>query len=366
MGFFEIFTSLNIEPTFDFSPREVGKTLGKENLSERDFLVLLSPAAEYFLEEMAQRAHRETVQYFGRTIRIYTPLYLSDFCDNTCVYCGFNRNNPFPRKRLSLEEVQREGEAISKKGFQDLLVLTGESRTFTPASYLAQACEILYQYFPALSVEVYPLKREEYEALHCAGVNGLTIYQETYNARLYDVLHPSGPKKNFRFRLEAPERGGEARLRWINIGVLLGLDNWRKDVFFLGLHARYLMERFPHCEIGVGIPRLRPHFGIPLSPQMVSDRNVVQIICALRLFLPRLGISLTTREEPEFRNNLIPLGITRMSAGSITSVGGHDTTNKDNIPQFEIADHRSLEELAEVIVARGYEPVTHDWIDDER
>ncbi|MCX7982807.1 MAG: 2-iminoacetate synthase ThiH [Syntrophales bacterium] len=366
MSFFDILSSLKLPSITDLSFREVEKTLAKESLNERDLFVLLSKEAEPYLENMAQRAHRETLKHFGRTMRIYTPLYISDYCDNACLYCGFNRNNNFPRRRLSWEEVEDEGKAIAKKGFQDLLVLTGESRSQSPVSYIAEACKILHPYFPALSVEIYPLSRGEYELLHRFGVNGLTIYQETYDPHLYDTLHPVGPKRNFRFRLEAPERGGEAKLRWINIGVLLGLGDWRKDIFILGLHARYLMERFPHCDVGVGVPRLRPYFGTPaFQPQPVTDRNLVQIICALRLFLPRLNISLTTREKPDLRNNLIPLGITRISAGSVTSVGGHRREDPPpGVPQFDVADHRSLDELVRIIRAKQYEPVTHDWLDD--
>ncbi|HOJ51843.1 MAG TPA: 2-iminoacetate synthase ThiH [Syntrophales bacterium] len=367
MSFFKTLKSYEGNYNFEASFEEVEKAITKRVLDERDFLCLLSPAADAYLEEMARRAHQETLQYFGKTIRLYTPLYISDFCENACVYCGFSRHNPFTRKKLSLPEVEKEGEIISQQGFQDLLVLTGESRTFSPVSYIAHACKLLHRNFPALSVEIYPLNRDEYESLSRVGVNGLTLYQETYEEGLYAAVHPSGPKKDFLYRLEAPERGGEAGFRWINIGVLLGLGNWRRDVFLLGLHARYLMERFPHCDIGVGIPRLRPHLGSSLLPKRVTDRNLVQIICALRLFLPRLNISLTTRERPDLRDNLLPLGLTRLSAGSVTKVGGHGkkVSSKYRPPQFEILDHRSLKEIVEVIRAKGYEPVTHDWLDDD-
>lgn len=366
MSFFDVLSRLDTTFPQAFSSRDVEKALTKQYLSEEDFLIMLSPAATPYLEDMAQRAHRETLKYFGRTMRVYTPLYISDYCENSCLYCGFNKHNQFPRRKLTLEEIEKEGEAIARKGFQDVLVLTGESRTLSPVSYIYDACRILRSHFPSLSVEIYPLNREEYATLHRAGVNGLTIYQETYDTRLYYYLHPSGPKKDFRFRLAAPERGGEGGLRWINIGVLLGLGDWRRDIYLLGLHARYLMEKFPHCEVGVGIPRLRPYLGNPFPYQMVTDGNLVQIICALRLFLPHLGISLTTRERPELRDNLIPLGITRISAASVTSVGGHSRgcDSDYRVPQFEIADLRSLEELMNVIRAKNYEPVTHDWIDD--
>jgi len=360
--FYDLFKS---DP-FHVPPREVEKAIGKEFLGEKDFFALLSVEAEAYLEEMARRAHCETLKHFGRTIRLYTPLYISDFCDNQCLYCSFNHQNPFPRRRLSVAEIEKEGRAIAAQGFRDILVLTGESRRESPVEYIAEACRILRFYFPALSIEIYPLSEEDYKRLYEAGVNGLTIYQETYDEKLYQTVHPVGPKKNFRFRLEAPERGGKAGLRWINIGVLLGLGNWRRDIFIGGLHARYLMDRFPHCDIGMGVPRLRPYFGSPLKAQPVSDRHLVQIICALRLFLPHLHISLTTRERPSLRDNLLPLGVTRISAGSVTSVGGHvQWADVPRVPQFEIADHRPLQEVVETVKAHNYEPVFQDWMEHE-
>lgn len=368
MTFFDALDTIRRDAAI-FSEREVNlqqveRTITKDTLTERDFWALLSPAAEAALEAMAFRSQHLTLQNFGRTIRLYTPLYISDYCENRCLYCGFNHDNPFPRHKLSQEEIREEGKAMAERGFQEILVLTGESRKESPVEFIAEACATLTEFIPALSVEIYPLSTAEYGTLYEHGVNGLTIYQETYNVDLYRSVHPAGPKRNFRFRLEAPERGGEAHFRWINLGVLLGLGDWRHDAFALGLHARYLMDRFPHTEIGVGIPRLRPYLGSRITPRPVTDRHLVQILCSLRLFLPRLGISLTTREHPQLRDHLLSLGVTRLSAGSITSVGGHasQTHNASTIPQFEIADHRDLPEIISLIRQRGYDPVLHDWI----
>ena len=334
------------------------------HLSFSDFLALLSPAAEAHLEPMAQKARALTLRYFGRTIQLYAPIYVSDYCENSCLYCSFSSRNRRKRKKLSLEEIDREAAFIAGTGLQHILLLTGESKKESPVGYLRDCVQVLRRHFSSVAIEVYPLSEEDYAGLVAEGVDGLTLYQETYDESLYRVLHPAGPKRNFRYRLEAPERGAAARMRQVNIGALLGLADWRREILMVGLHARYLQDRFPEVEIGASVPRLRPFAGAFQGSCEVGDRNIVQAILALRLFLPRLGIALSTREDSCFRDSLIPLGITRMSAGSCTSVGGYTVPDEaeDAFAQFEIADSRSIPEMMARLREKGYDPVLKDWI----
>jgi 2-iminoacetate synthase len=345
---------------------------------------------------MAQKAYELTLRYFGRTIQLYTPMYLSNYCENQCIYCGFNSKNKLERKKLTLREVEAEAKLISSTGLKHILVLSGESREMSPVNYIKDCVTILKKYFSSISVEIYPLTEKEYSLLVSEGVDGLTIYQETYDEQIYAKVHPYGPKKDYHFRLDAPERGAATGIRNINIGVLLGLSNWRKDIFSLGLHAKYLQDKFSDIEIGISIPRVRPQIGNFKANCEINEKNIVQIITALRIFLPRLAISVSTRENPEFRDNLIGLGITRMSAGSSTVVGGHtlkdqrltilrqaqDTSSKDtersrsakdqrqwakggemiNVGQFEISDTRSVDEIKTMLTGKGYQPVLKDWM----
>lgn len=343
---------------------DVERAVAKEDISLRDFFALLSPVAVPYLERMARKAQEITLRHFGRTIQLYAPIYVSDYCDNQCLYCSFSARNIGVRRKLSLEEVEREAALIAESGLRQILLLTGESKKQSPPDYLRDCIRVLRRHFSSIAVEVYPLTEEDYKFLAEDGVDGLTVYQETYNEEIYRRVHPAGPKRNFRFRLETPERGAKAGIRRINIGALLGLADWRKEAFLLGAHARYLQDRFPDVEIGVSVPRLRPHIGAFSGDCVVNDRNMVQIILALRLFMPRLGIALSTRENPHFRDNLIGLGITRMSAGSATSVGGYTKPlhRDEAISQFEISDHRSVPEVMALIRGKGYEPVLNDWI----
>ncbi|QNB48140.1 2-iminoacetate synthase ThiH [Thermanaerosceptrum fracticalcis] len=338
---------------------DIERTLTKEALVERDFLNLLSEQAVPYLERMAQKAHQLTVQHFGRVILLYTPLYLANYCVNQCAYCGFKVTNRITRKKLTLEEVEKEARAIAQTGLRHILILTGESRQHTPVSYIEECVRILKNYFDSISIEIYPLTEEEYGQLVAAGVDGLTLYQEVYDPVTYDAIHLAGPKKDYRFRLDAPERACRARMRAVNIGALLGLQDWRKEAFFTGLHAAYLQDKYLDTEISVSLPRLRPHVGNFAPCSVVSDRDLVQILLALRLFLPRAGITISTRERAEFRDNLLPLGVTKMSAGSCTSVGGHLEEATEG--QFDIADQRSVREMHDMLVSRGYQPLYKDW-----
>ena len=348
--------------TKGFIPIHIEQILAKSEIHWQEFLGLLSPAATGLLENMAQAAHKLTIKHFGRTILLYTPLYLSNYCVNQCVYCGFNMANDIPRRKLTLHEVELEAQAISGTGLQHLLILTGESRQHSPVSYIADCVSVLRKYFSSISIEVYPLSIEEYAELISAGIDGITIYQEVYDQQIYERVHPAGPKRDYSFRLAAPERAGAAGIRTINIGALLGLNDWRHEVFFTGIHAAYLRNKFPDIEIGVSFPRMRPQFGDFEPEYRVSDRDLVQSIAALRLFLPRVGITISTRENAFLRDNLLKLGVTKMSAGSSTAIGGH-TDAIDSIGQFEISDRRTVNEMREIISKAGYKPILKDWHD---
>ena len=324
---------------------------------------LLSPMAAPDLEAPAKKAHELTLRYFGRTIQLYTPLYLSNYCENACVYCGFNSANAVERKKLTLEEVEREAKIIAESGLKHILMLTGESRAMSPLSYIKDCVKVLKRYFSSLSIEAYPLDEDGYAELVREGVDGLTIYQETYDEITYGKVHPSGPKRDFKYRFDAPQRGAKAGMRSVNIGVLLGLNDWRKDIFLTGRHAKYLQDEYPDIEIGVSIPRIRPQIAGFKAPYKVSDKDLAQIIIALRLFLPRSGITISTRESPSMRENLLSLGITRMSAGSSTSVGGRlaEKPERSLLPQFEISDSRSVAEIKSMLEQKGYQPILKDW-----
>ena len=349
---------------YDILPHDVEIAIETEGQDVNQFLTLLSPAAENYLEDMAQKAHSLTLQHFGRTIQLYTPMYLSNYCENQCSYCGFNSKNDITRKRLSLGEVGKEAMFISSAGIRHILILTGESREKSSLEYIEDCVKILRKYFSSIAIEIYSLREEEYTRMVRSGVDGLTLYQETYDEGIYDTVHKQGPKKNYLFRLDGPERAAKNGIRNITIGVLLGLSDWRRDVFFMGLHAKYLQDKFCDVAIGASIPRIKPHLGDFKMLSDISSKNMAQIIIALRFFLPRLGIAVSTREGPGLRENLLPLGITRMSAGSSTMVGGHTIEFQGglNPSQFEISDTRNVEEIKAMLAAKGYQPVLKDWI----
>jgi 2-iminoacetate synthase len=344
--------------------RNIERVIRAESVDIGQFASLLSPEAEKSLEQMARRAHELTIRHFGRTIQLYTPMYLSNYCDNECVYCGFNAGNKIERKILSLDEVDKEARHISSTGLKHILILTGESRRMSPINYIKDCVRISRKYFSSISIEVYPLTEEEYRDLIMEGVDGLTIYQEVYDEEAYKNVHASGPKRDYLFRMDAPERGAKAGMRGITIGTLFGLDEWRREVFFLGLHAKYLQDKFPDVDIGAAVPRVRPHAGDFKPPFNVTDRNIVQAILALRIFLPRLSLAVSTRESAEFRERILPLGITRMSAYSTTQVGGHTIgfAEEGGATQFEISDRRSVEEILRMLERNGYQGVLKDWV----
>ncbi|QOR36742.1 2-iminoacetate synthase ThiH [Clostridium sp. 'deep sea'] len=337
------------------------RSISQHQLSMNDYLNLLSPTAEGLLEQIAQKAHSLTVQNFGKTIQLYTPMYLANYCINKCAYCGFNIGNKIARKQLNMAEIKAEAQSISATGLRHILILTGESNKHTPVSYIVDAVKVLKQYFDSIAIEIYPLTQEEYCRVVEAGVDSLTVYQEVYNETIYDKVHISGPKKNYRFRLDAVERGCLAKMHSVNIGALLGLDDWRKEAFFTGIHANYLQNKYPDVEVGVSLPRLRPHIGSFNSFINIEEKNMVQMMIALRVFMPRVAINISTRESKSFRNNLVPLGVTKMSAGVSTKVGGHSADSTSD-SQFEISDNRNVAEMKQYLLSRGYQPVCKDWL----
>lgn len=361
------FDELTRFDNFDFSAfmknvagENIERVLLKESLDELDFLSLLSPSALGYIEQLAQRAHDSTLANFGRAISLYAPLYISNYCDNDCLYCGFKHSNAIQRRKLSINEVEREAREIAKSGIRHVLILTGESKVMSPVFYIEECIQAVSRYFASISIEIYPLTEDEYALLVAVGADGLTIYQETYDRTLYSALHTYGPKSDYRFRLDAPGRAAKVAMRQVNVGALLGLAEFQKDVFFAGLHAGWLQNNYPEIEMGVSFPRIQPHMGGFVCKHPLTDQQLVQSLVAMRLFLPRAGIAISTRENSVLRKNLIGLGITRMSAGSRTQVGGYALAATEE-GQFEIADTSSVDEVKEMIEQKGYQPVCKDW-----
>ncbi|MCD2346666.1 2-iminoacetate synthase ThiH [Clostridium guangxiense] len=364
MSFYEKlqqYKNFNFEDFFSrVKDNDIENILCKDNLDEMDFLRLLSPAAERYLEPLAQKARKLSLRNFGKTVVLYTPMYIANYCVNGCAYCGYNVRNKIARKQLTFEEIEKEAKAIHESGMRNIIVLTGESKVHTPVSYIRDAIKILKKYFSSICIEIYPLEVEEYRELVDAGADSLTIYQETYNEEKYDKVHLSGPKKNFKFRLDAPERVCKAGIHSIGTGALLGLYKWRSEAFFTGLHAAYIQDKFPSVEMSMSAPRIRPHAGSFNDIYEVNDKNIVQVILAYKLFLPRAGTNITTREPAKFRDSLIPIGVTKMSAGVSTEVGGHSCKDKGE-GQFDTNDKRSVTEVYSSIKKLGYNPVFKDF-----
>jgi 2-iminoacetate synthase len=325
-------------------------------------LALISPAAEDHLEQMARLAHRLTVRRFGRTIRLYAPLYLSNFCANSCLYCGFNKENQSQRIRLTLDEALAEAKPIASEGFRDLLLVSSEDGAFIDVDYLAALAGRLRDTFSSISVEIYQMTAGEYAALFAAGIDGVTLYQETYDRRAYRYFHPAGPKADYDNRLATPDNIARAGMREIGLGALLGLADWRTETLALAEHAHYLVKRYWKSRISFSFPRLRPAHEVDglQFDHLVSDANLVQMITALRLCFADAGLVLSTRESARLRDHLIKLGITKVSAGSKTSPGGY-SGQAHATEQFQIDDDRTPAQVAEMIKAHGAEPVWKDW-----
>ena len=324
-------------------------------------LILISPAAENYIEQMAQIAHQLTLQRFGKTVRLYAPLYVSNFCVNGCTYCGFSTNHRFSRIRLTVEQAVAEAETIAKEGFKDLLLVSSEDKNFITVDYLAELASKLRPKLSSLSVEIYQMTTEEYAKLFAAGIEGVTLYQETYDRKTYRKYHPAGPKADYDYRLSAADSFGQAGMREIGLGALLGLDDWRLETLALAEHAHYLMKRYWKSRVSFSFPRLRPAKDVDSAQfNLLSDTNLVQMILALRLCFADAGMTISTREPAHLRDQLVKLGITRMSAGSKTNPGGY-STHADSVSQFDIDDSRSPAQIAAMLKSQGLEPVWKDW-----
>jgi 2-iminoacetate synthase len=340
--------------------REVETALAKTVRSLEDFKALISPAALPYLEEMAQRSHTLTQKRFGKTIQLFAPMYLSNECNNICTYCGFSLDNKIKRKTLTTAEILQEVAVLKQQGFNHILLVTGESNHTVHVDYFITAIETIKPYFANISIEVQPLSQEEYEQLQHCGVHSVLVYQETYHQEKYAEYHPKGKKSNFYYRLETPDRIGLAGMHKIGLGVLLGLEDWRTDSFFCALHLDYLQKKYWQTKYSLSFPRIRPAEGVNIDDYHIKDKELVQLICAYRLFNEELEVSISTRESEIFRNNLIKLGTTTMSAGSKTNPGGY-SIEEDSLEQFEISDERTPQEVAQLITSQGYQPVWKDW-----
>jgi 2-iminoacetate synthase len=339
---------------------DVKRALKKERCNLEDFKALISPAAAPFLETMAHRSMELTQQRFGKTIQLYIPLYLSNYCTNSCIYCGFNCGNSLDRKALSLEEIKEEVEAIKRMGYEHILLVSGEAPSLISSSYFQSVLSMLKHEFSQLAMEVQPLQQHEYELLIKEGLNFVCIYQETYRQEMYGHYHPRGPKADFRYRLETPDRLGRAGIHKIGLACLLGLEDWRTDSVFTAMHLSYLEKKYWRTRYSISLPRLRPHTGGFSPKHVIGDREMVQLICAWRLFSPEVEISISTRESRDFRDNVLRLGATSYSAGSSTSPGGY-ANPEEELQQFTVDDDRSPTEVAEMIRSQGYDPVWKDW-----
>ncbi len=314
------------------------------------------------LEELAREAYRVKLQYFGRTISLYAPLYLSNYCSSHCTYCGFHSHHRIKRHKLSDEEIHREMAHVAKTGIENILLLTGESYQVTPVSYLKEAVGIAKNYFSSISLEVHPMDVDEYRELYLAGADGVAVYQETYDRKRYAEVHLSGQKRDFDYRFETPERIAKSGIRNISLGILLGLSDIAEDVFELYSHLQGMEKHFPAVEYSVSFPRLRTIKGLGFEPSHTDDVTFVKLICLTRILFPRVGINLSTRESPKLRDHLLDLGVTKISAASQTAVGGYTSEEPDKLdPQFDVQDERSVEEIIKMLKAKNYDPILTDW-----
>ena len=315
-----------------------------------------------FLEDLAQKAKMTTEQYFGRTISLYAPLYVSNYCSSYCTYCGFHSHNRIKRFKLTQGQLHKEMAYVANNGIENILLLTGESYKATPLFYLEEAVEVAKHYFPSISLEVHPMNQDEYRELFIQGVDGITVYQETYNRKRYAHVHISGQKANYDYRYDTPRRAALGGMRNISMGILLGLADVAEDLFALYGHLRWMEKHFPGIEYGISFPRLRPIKGQDFAICNVDDRTFIKIICLTRVLFPRVGINLSTRENPNLRDHTLELGITRMSAGSNTSVGGYTIKPpEEQDPQFDIEDTRSVQDIIKLLKRRNFDPVLTDW-----
>ena len=346
-----------------YTAKDVKEALAAETCSVDNFKALLSPAALPFLEEIAQKAQKETRKHFGNSVAIFTPLYIANYCENYCVYCGFNCHNKIKRAQLNAEEIEKEMQAIAETGLEEVLILTGESPNKSSVEYIGEACKIAKKYFKLIGLEVYPMDSKDYAYLHECGADFVPVFQETYNSDKYKTLHLGGRKRIFPYRLNAQERAIMGGMRGVGFAALLGLDDFRKDALATGMHAYLLQKKYPHAEIAFSCPRLRPIINNDkINPKDVHEPQLLQIICAYRIFMPFASITISTRECERFRDNIIQIAATKISAGVNVGIGGHSQEEEKGDEQFEISDGRSVDEIYQMIEDNGMQPVMTDYI----
>ena len=352
-----------------YTAADVERALSHETCSVEDFKVLLSPAAAPYLEQMARRAEAETRRHFGNTVYLFTPLYIANYCQNYCVYCGFNCYNNINRKKLSMEEIEHEMQVIASTGMEEILILTGESREYSDVTYIGEAVKIARKYFRNIGIEIYPVNTDEYAYLHECGVDYVTVFQETYNPTHYETLHLLGHKRVWPYRFDAQERALRAGMRGVAFSALLGLDDFRKDALATALHVYLLQRRYPHAEFSLSCPRLRPIVNNDkINPRDVGEKELCQVLCAYRIFLPYVGITVSSRESKEFRDGITKICATKVSAGVSTGIGDHEAkyTGKEDTDtgdeQFEIDDNRSFDRMYQDLEDGGLQPVLNDYI----
>ncbi len=353
-----------------YTAADVRAALEHETCTVEDFKALLSPAAQPFLEEMAQRARAETSKHFGNTVYLFTPLYIANYCENYCVYCGFNCYNHIQRMKLSLEQIAHEMQVIAESGMEEILILTGESRAKSDVTYIGEACRLARQYFRMVGLEIYPVNTDEYRYLHQCGADYVTVFQETYDTDKYEALHLAGHKRVWPYRFDAQERALRGGMRGVAFSALLGLSDFRKDALASALHVYYLQRKYPHAEMSLSCPRLRPIINNDkLHPLDVGEKQLCQVLCAYRIFLPFVGITVSSRESAAFRNGIVKIAATKVSAGVSTGIGDHESkyTGKESDSvqgdeQFEIDDNRSLSRMYRDIADEGLQPVLNDYL----
>ena len=364
-----VLSQMNGYDSEGYTAEDVKRALARETCGIEELKAMLSPAAEPYLEEMAARAKVETSKHFGNTVYIFTPLYIANYCENYCIYCGFNCYNDINRKKLSYEEMEREMKIIADSGIEEILLLTGESREVSDVEYIGEAAKIARRFFKNIGVEIYPVNVDEYRYLHQCGVDYVTVFQETYNSQKYEALHLMGHKRVFPYRFEAQERALMGGVRGVGFSALLGLSDFRKDALATALHVYYLQRKYPHGEFSLSCPRLRPIINNDqINPLDVGERQLCQVLCAYRIFLPYVGITVSSREEENFRNGIVKIAATKISAGVSTGIGDHESKyeGKDaedtGDEQFEIADDRSFAQMYRDIEEEGLQPVINDYI----
>ena len=347
-----------------YTEADVKRALSHERKTPEDFAALLSPAALPLLEEIAQCAKVEKERYFGNSVAMFTPLYIANYCENYCIYCGFNCHNKIKRAQLNTEEIEQEMAAIAKSGLQEILILTGESRSKSTVDYIGEACKIARKYFRMIGLEIYPVNADEYAYLHKCGADYVTVFQETYNSDKYETLHLAGHKRIFPYRFYAQERALKGGMRGVGFGALLGLDDFRKDAFATGMHGWLLQKKYPHGEIAFSCPRLRPIINNDkINPMDVHEKQLLQVVCAYRLFMPFASITVSTRECERVRDNLMKIAANKISAGVSTGIGEHVEEMADKgDEQFEISDTRSVEQVYEDLEKLNLQPVMADYV----